>query len=169
LKKIKPKFLLNYLQQRDPSYLRNIPTEIFEPPAPVIIYLTKLPEILVEFCSNKGIKPDELKGNNRNRPEKKIFIAVVLRLYNPELLTGIHSDRMKDNLRKELSGILEWNEECVSQVVNDIRTFLNPTKTFKAYEGFRNEVNEAYEHIVSVFVPVTPVYNLFEVTKVKVL
>ena len=77
-----------------------------------------------------------------SKEHKTMFIAVVLKLYNPDLLTGIHVEVMRASLARELSGVLKVDRSWISQQVSDIKTYLDPHRPLKAHEDFRKEAED---------------------------
>ncbi len=90
------------------------------------------------FCQVRGINqiPDGSKTGTLYL--RHVFLAAIIKLYNPELLTGIHSYKMKRKLRSEVAHHLNWNPVCVSQSVPLIITRLT------VYEDFEQDVAEVY-------------------------
>jgi hypothetical protein len=112
-------------------------------PEPILTHSIHLPKLLKLFCDYKGIKEEQLKGINIDRDladTRRLFIAVVLTLYNPEIFTGIHGDKMKDNMRHELAELLQYNKCSISQETGVIKTFMDTSRCLPAWEEFRLEV-----------------------------
>ncbi|MCW3108473.1 MAG: hypothetical protein JWQ09_2979 [Segetibacter sp.] len=114
-------------------------------PLPILIHFTLLPALLLRFCELNNVFEKEVVGiwqGKDSKEHKTMFIAVVLKLYNPDLLTGIHVDVMRASLARELSGVLKVDRSWISQQVGDIKTYLAPYRPLKAYEEFRKEAEE---------------------------
>jgi hypothetical protein len=119
-------------------------------PEPALTHTIHLPKLFKLFCDYKGIKEEQLKGINIDRnlaDTRRLFIAVVLTLYNPEIFTRIHGDKMKDNMREELAELLHYNKCSISQEVAVIKTVLNVSKPLPAWKEFREEVDIVIEFL----------------------
>ncbi len=114
-----------------------------------------MPALLKRFCELKNVDPKEVIGTWQGSEAvqlKKLFIATFLKLYNPDLLTGIHTDAMRQNLREELSRCLKCNSTWISQWVTNIKTFLDPYRPHKkAFEDFKKELNDIAEILANEF------------------
>lgn len=83
-----------------PSVLEDIKPKLISP-VPVLIHAILLPALLTKFCQLKGVAEKEVVGIWKGRESmqlKTLFIAVIINLYNPELLTGIYSESMRDGV-----------------------------------------------------------------------
>lgn len=49
---------------------------------------------------------------------------------------------MRNGLAEELSGLLQTRRDFISQIVNKVKTYLNPHRPLPAYEDFKNEANK---------------------------
>ena len=68
---------------------------------------------------------------------RMVFIAIIIKLYNPELLTSYSSSRMKKELRKEPANLLKTHPTWVSQKVKIVCFHL------EIYEQFAEDVSDA--------------------------
>lgn len=126
-----------------PEVLEEIKPKLLKP-EPVFYHTILLPQLLKKFCELKNV-PEKLLIGVRNGREsvqlKRLFIGVIIKLYDPQLLTRIHSSVMRRNLRAELAKLLKTDLSWISQVANDIIIQLNPRSSKPAFEAYRSEVN----------------------------
>jgi hypothetical protein len=112
-------------------------------PQPVFVHSILLPALLKRFAELKEVSEKSFIGIGLG-PEgnelKILFIAVVITLYDPSLLTGIHSTCMRLNLREELAGLLQTDRTWISQQTDKIKSYLNPNKDLFANKEFKEEV-----------------------------
>lgn len=127
-----------------PTVLEDIKPKMIRP-VPVLTHTILLPALLTKFCELKEVKEKDVVGiwkGSENVQLKTLFIAVIINLYDPELLTGIHSDSMRDHLSQELSGLLKTQRTFISQITENVKVFLNPHRPLPAYEDFKSEANK---------------------------
>jgi hypothetical protein len=135
-------FIGKAVSKLHPSLLVELEPIIKRPP-PILDHFILLPALLARFCELKDIPEPSIKGiwkGHEVSNQKTMFIAVALVLYDPQLLTGIHSDIMRQKLAEELAGMLQVNRTWISQRANDVKTYLNPFKALPAHNDFKNEV-----------------------------
>jgi hypothetical protein len=134
--------IVKAIQDRHPDVLEEA-KEIIKLPEATIHYFFVLPRILRLFCEFKKIADASFIGNHISRAgvgTRTTFIAIIYKLYNPEIYTPYY-DKSKDNLRNELSGMLQCNPATISQALDSIPVQL------KAYEEFRNEVETFVDYV----------------------
>jgi len=127
-----------------PEMLKEITPRLTKP-EPVFIHTILLPALLKRFCELKEISESSVVDASFDRDTNEVkflFIAVVIKLYNPDLLTGLHSDIMRPTLARELSAVLKAGRTWISQQTNDIKWRLNPYKEKDKYVAFKEEVNK---------------------------
>jgi hypothetical protein len=131
------------LEMFKPEVLEEIKPKLLKP-EPVFYDTVLLPQLLKKFCELKNV-PEKLLIGVRNGREsvqlKRLFIGVIIKLYDPQLLTRIHSEVMKHKLRAEMAKLMTTDRSWISQVANDIITQLNPHNSKLAFEDYRSEVN----------------------------
>ncbi len=143
-----PAHVYNAIRIFHPAVLEEIKPKLAAP-QPVFVHAKLLPALLKRFCELKGITEQSVIGIRQGKEmltttvkNKTLFIAVIVKLYDPQLLTFIHTKNLKDNLRKDLSKLLKTHPTWISQIINHIRQYLNPHKSLPAYDDFKNEVNK---------------------------
>lgn len=94
--------------------------------------------LFTQFCEMKDIAG--INSTTHNKTEyvylRHVFIAVIIKLFNPELLSPWHQFRMKRKLRIELSRVLKTHPTWISQSVNTVCVRLT------VYEDFKKDVEE---------------------------
>ncbi|MXV16849.1 hypothetical protein [Hufsiella ginkgonis] len=90
---------------------------------PISEDLTKLP-MIYQYC----------------RGDKMIFMAVAVKVYDPESLI-LRSQYIKKGLRLELSKVLCSPKSCVSRMFGNVKVHM------VAYKSFSDLVNETYSSI----------------------
>lgn len=138
------KEVYNALRIFRPDILKEIEPKLVKP-QPIFVHVTLLPALLKRFCELKEFPLQSIIGINKGSRAsdlKVLFIAVVIKLYDPQTLTGIHSDSVKNSLTEELAGLLKTDRTWISQKTTDIRSYLNPYKALAAHKDFKNEVNK---------------------------
>jgi polyphosphate kinase len=105
---------------------------------PLETNIKKIPVYFDRFCAFKQIDGINCKLHTKTEYVylRHVFIAVVIKLYNPELLSSIHYFRMKRQLRVALSKSMNTHVTWISQSVTTVVTRL------KIYEDFRADVDE---------------------------
>jgi hypothetical protein len=97
---------------------------------------------LSEFIQIRGIEPDFIIGSTRNRKrgaERRIFIAVILHLFQPHVFHIKTNDiYLKTGLVSQLARSLNIHAPRVSYLVRDVVT------TERAYDDFRDIVQSVY-------------------------
>jgi hypothetical protein len=86
-----------------PEMLSEIEPKILRP-QPVFVHTILLPALLKRFAELKEVSEKSVVGIWRGveaNEMKVLFIGVVVTLYDPSLLTGIHSSCMRLNLAEE--------------------------------------------------------------------
>ncbi|HUS02940.1 MAG TPA: hypothetical protein VMY77_14480 [Chitinophagaceae bacterium] len=123
--------------------------------------LSMIPKLFKEYCTFKNIKETDFAVRSfitsrkrhgcvvreKNTPRnimrlKQVFIAVIINLYNPELLSTYYIKRNKRNRRnRHLAAALNCKPCWISQVIPTIITML------KVYEDFKEEVELSVNHL----------------------
>lgn len=127
-----------------PTVLEDIKPKLIRP-EPVLTHTILLPALLTKFCELKGVSEGSVIGLHKGSEGielKTLFVAVIINLYDPQLLTGIHSDNMRDHLSEELAGLLKTQRTFISQITENVKAFLNPYRPLPAYNDFKNEANK---------------------------
>lgn len=127
-----------------PDILEKIEPMLVKPEAP-LKHTILLPALLKRFCELKRFDRQSIVGTHKGieaTEAKTLFIGIVITLYDPGLLTGIHSVAIRQNLSEELSVLLGVDRTWISQQTAKVRAFLNPYKPKPAYENFKSEVNK---------------------------
>jgi hypothetical protein len=119
-------------------------------PRLVFTHYSRLPVLRDSFCKFKKIPTSDLVGIKKPTDYKTKFIAAVIQLYNPEVITG-YDDKMKDRLCEELSDILNCKREAVSTQAQTIRVMMNPARNLTAYQEFKKEITEISEYLQKAF------------------
>jgi hypothetical protein len=96
--------------------------------------LSQITDFMQVFCHLNDIIRIPRDSRTGTLYLKHVFLAAIIKLYNPEILTGIHSSKMRRKLRGKLAGHLDWNPSCVSKCVPVIITRL------QVYEDFETDV-----------------------------
>lgn len=104
--------------------------------------LNEIQPMFMHFCKYMNYEYGNiLNHKKRTIYIKYVFIAVIIKIYNPELITGYHLPNMKRNLRCKLSSVLHMNASWISQKIPMILLWLN------IYENFSNDVNGALNEL----------------------
>lgn len=136
------KQVYNAIKIYHPHILEAIKPKLVKP-EPVFKHTIFLPALLKRFCELKEVSQVSVIGIYRGREAmdiKVLFIAIVIKLYDPQLLTGVHTEIMRNNLAEELSGLLSVERTWVSQKTTQVRAMLNPHRPKPAYHDFKEEV-----------------------------
>lgn len=137
------KQVYNALKIFHPEILEDIKPKLVKP-EPVFKHAVLLPVLLKRFCELREVSQASIIGTYKGQEavdHKELFIAIVIKLYDPQLLTGVHTEIMRNNLSEELSGLLQTERSWVSQVTTKVRTILNPYRLRPAYQDFKEEVD----------------------------
>lgn len=118
--------------------LANYLATVIDETKPEHAELKHIRNFMVIYCKMKGLPQIPKDSRASSLYLKHVFIAAIIKIYNPEILTGIHSTRMRMFLRKRLASILEMNPNCISNVVPTI------VKRMDIYLDFKTDVNETY-------------------------
>jgi hypothetical protein len=108
------------IQMCYPEMLREIEPKILRA-QPVFVHTILLPALLKRFAELKEVSEERVVGIWRGveaNEMKVLFIGVAIVLYDPCLLTGIHSGCMRLNLAEELAGLLQTDRTWISQQTN---------------------------------------------------
>lgn len=119
--------------------LANYLVQVIDETKPEHDELKHVRNFMVIYCKMKGIPQIPKDSRTASLYLKHVFIAAIIKIYNPEILTGIHSTRMRSFLRKQLATILEMNPNCISNVVPTI------IKRMDIYLEFKTDVDETYQ------------------------
>lgn len=170
LTKLKPQIsstlalkVVEYLSKTDPLLISDAIKQV-EKPEPSFDYFFVLERTMHKYCSKKQIQPESIIGNKIGKQgmwERTLFMAVIFKLYSPEIFTGFYN--LTDNLRKELAGMLECDPTWISQQVTPIISFMND----KRLPEVRDHVNKYVELLrneitVKEVKEVNPVTTLFQ-------
>lgn len=103
----------------------------------------KIPDYFNKFCAFKQIDGINCKLHTKTEYVRlrHVFIAVIIKLYNPELLSSIHTFRMKRQLRVAIAKTIKTHVTWVSQSLDTVVVRL------KVYDDFQQEVRETIEAI----------------------
>ena len=112
-----PRQIYNAIKIFHPDVLEKIKPKLVKPQA-ALFHTVLLPALLKRFCELQEISQQSMIGKWQGSEAiqaKILFIAVVINLYDPQLLTGIHSQALKTHLAEELSKLLETDRTWISQ------------------------------------------------------
>ncbi len=95
-------------------------------------------ELFTQFCAIKGISGIDSKSLSITEYVylRHVFIAVIIKLFNPELLSPYHPMYMRRGLRNELSKALNVSCSWLSQTLNTVCVRLS------VYEDFKDDVDD---------------------------
>lgn len=143
------------VKERFPNIYQEL-RPMVERPMAMFRHLNRLRILRQLYCEYQQVDESTLVGINKetNRREssehKELFIAVIIKLYNPEIITG-YDEKIMDGLCEELSDILECNRVQVSDFAQGIRLKLNPEKNMNAYAHFKQVVADVSAYMVGQF------------------
>lgn len=129
--------IVEHLSKTNPGLIKEAAEQVEKPHAD-FDYFFILERTLHNFCKKKNIEPESIIGKkigNQGMWDRTIFMAVIFKLYSPEVFTGYYN--LTDNLRKELAGMLECHQTWISQQVAGIVSYMHE----KNYTEFREQVN----------------------------
>lgn len=102
-----------------------------------------IPDLFTKFCAHKGI--DGINSITHTKTEyvylRHVFMAVIIKLYNPELLSSIHQFKTKRQLCIQIAKVLKAHRSWVSHNINTVVVRL------KVYDDFENDVLETIKVI----------------------
>ncbi len=107
--------------------------------------LDLIPGLFDTFCSFKNLQPADVVGIGKPRNiivVRYTFIAVAIKLYNPEILSGVSSSQfLKRKLREQLAKTLKCNPQWISQKIPEITLHL------EIYADFIEDVFLCVQHL----------------------
>ena len=108
-----------------------------------------LPEILKSFSKHMGIEPEEITGDiHRSRAKtqvRRMFIALCLKVYDPDFLSPNKSSKMRTGIRDSIAGVLDMNPNKVSNLAGYASFSYNVKRG--EYKAFSEKVDEIYNNI----------------------
>lgn len=113
---------------------------ILEKTKPELHDVSLIPQIFRIFCDHNKIKPSDFPCLRKtdNIYMRLVFIAIIIKLYNPEVLNYYSANRVKrSSIRKELAKVLNAQPSWVSQKVKIVCFHLD------IYDQFANDVSSA--------------------------
>jgi hypothetical protein len=99
-------------------------------PQPLLTHLSYIYPLRQQFCERQGIEVSEFVGTSKGHTIKnfqRTFIASIIYIYNPEILTG-YSSVIITGLAEELSEMVGIDRSAISQEVADIKKVFKPAK-----------------------------------------
>lgn len=98
--------------------------------------IKKIPEFFSKFCVYKNI--DGINSKTHTKTEyvylRYVFMAAIIKMYNPELLSPIHQFRMRRDLRINLARVFKTQPAWVSQSISTVCMHM------KIYPAFKDDV-----------------------------
>lgn len=149
----KPKFtvtptiavkIVEHLQKEHPQLISDAFNQV-QKPEPSFNYFWILERTFNKYCLEKQIIPESIIGEKVGKQgqwERNLFMAVVFKLYSPEIYTGHYN--LADGVRHELAGMLQVHETWISQQITGIVSYWND----KRLPEFRQQV-EKYSDILN--------------------
>lgn len=108
-----------------------------------------LPEILEKFASFHSIDPDYITGDIKRVREKaelrRMFIALALKVYDPDMLTENKPGKVRIGLRESLADLLKMNPNKVSD------SFSLASFAFRNPRGINKKFIDQVEAVYEVF------------------
>lgn len=105
--------------------------------SPACTDLDLIPSMFKKYCQHREC--NYCPKSKKDIYLRHVFIAAIIKLYNPELFTGIHTIKMRHRLREGLADVLRVDPRWVSQNIPTIIVRLD------VYTDFNNDVTSAVE------------------------
>lgn len=127
------------LYQEFPELALKVDAKIREKvPDTVLTDFSLIDEIVVQFCSFEDFQVDDLRDCSRSRSHsnaRRILFAVILNLFNPELLHNLIEGTFSPKGRKSIEKALGISKRTVNYDMCKARNY------YKIYRDFRNKVD----------------------------
>lgn len=109
---------------------------------------TKIPAYYIDFCRVQQIKPQDYIGALHKTSKvnvRRIFIAVMLHLYEPGLFQQPVDDLIlnREGLSKNLSNLFQVKKHSISATIREVVMWE------KQYDDFSSSVNQIIERIIN--------------------
>lgn len=138
--------VVKVLYQEFPELAKKVDDKIKEKlPEKVLHDHNLIPDLVQDFCSLEDLEILDLKNENNSRKlskSRKVLFAMVLKFYQPELLSKLLTGVVKPQISKILKDSIRVSKKTFS---NDIRTAMHH---YHLYKDFRDSVDQLYNIII---------------------
>ena len=135
----------------DPDYAHNLLVEIEQNSKPALRNdFDRIPEILDIFCSEMNIESSYIQGDllktgevRRKMECRKLFVLVILMIYDPIMITEFKHERLRMKLREHIRKVLGIkSSQTVSVMIYDALNLYSIKKG--AYKDFSTKADLIY-------------------------
>lgn len=138
--------VVKVLYQEFPDLAQKVNDKIKEKLPDIVLHDHDLISIVVhEFCNVENIRVECLLNENglrQNSNKRRILLALILKLYQPELLTKLLNGVVNISISRTIKKLIPISKKTFS---NDIRTAIHH---YQLYKDFKLQVDQLHTKII---------------------
>lgn len=138
--------VVKVLYQEFPELAKKVDDKIKERlPDKVLHDQNLISDLIQDFCTLERVEIGKLKNENNSRNlsrTRKVLFALILKFYQPELLSKLIVGLVKPSISKKLKESIQVSNKTFS---NDIRTAMHH---YHLYKDFKENVDQLYNKLI---------------------
>ncbi len=99
----------------------------------------KMLSVFTTFCCVKGITFLQV-GKDKNNYVRDLFVAVFVRVFDPDYLKG-YKTKLRKGLRSKMASLVGCRERVISYNLRNVKDYM------RIYKDFREEVEYIYQAV----------------------
>lgn len=146
MNEFRPEIVVNVLYREFPDLAKQVDAKIREKiPASTFTDLSQISGVIAYFCDEATMSISDLRNERKirnNSHSRKILFALIMKLYEPELLNLVVDRCINQRISKQLQTCIVVSRKTVSYDMRIAKRY------YHIYSDFKNQVDLLYTKII---------------------